>query len=180
MISRYPRSPWHHLLIAASAVLLPVGAGLADDDPSSSANPPYWGIGRYNLNDAGTIEDHARWDWAVIRFGGTQPTAESLAPFNRFLEANPNQKYLVRLMPPQNGRHPTESRLLNFLDDRYDKALREATRDELRKQIAAVLTYLSKPENVVGFTFLAAPAHTATATLVANSAVRIHDIFGRW
>ena len=145
--------PHRTFLLVLLGTLLSASAVVADDPATPAPKPPHWGIGRYNLNDAGTIEDHARWDWALIRCGGGELTAEGVAPYNWFLEANPNLKYVLRLDPPHNGWHPRQPRPLTFLDDRYDKALRHAIRTELRAQIAAFLTHLSKPENVVAFTF---------------------------
>ena len=117
------------------------------------ANPDLgWGVGVYGTPVASAGEvDRARWDWQFIRFsGGTEPP-ETIAQFNRYLEVNPRQKLVVQLNPCSglgiDGERAT------FLDFHFRPGVRRQILDRTRAQVRSVLDRISKPANVVAFTF---------------------------
>ncbi|MDD5705142.1 MAG: hypothetical protein PHR35_04395 [Kiritimatiellae bacterium] len=108
----------------------------------------YWklGVGTYGTPMSDATEDvvltHARFDWQMIAFGG----GVDMPAINRCLAMNPRQRFLVRLWPVQHGD--------TFLDYLYTPGVKERIDQAIADQTRKVLTKISRPDNVVAFTFL--------------------------
>ncbi len=117
----------------------------------------YWrlGAGLYAGIPLGSPSDEARWDWVDLNFGNMGATTETLDRVNRNLKLNPRQKYLGQLCPINNlGKAERYSSTATMFDYRYGAGVKEALEKELRREVRILLDNISKPENVVGFTFL--------------------------
>jgi hypothetical protein len=111
------------------------------------------------------VEDRAAFDWSTINFGNVHATSETLDRLNRILEINPDHKFVIRVWPIINlGDSPDENRnqgtLLHYL---YKSGVRETLLQKIEDQIDFVLEGITRPENVVGLTFLEElPQHFTT------------------
>ena len=126
--------------------------------------PHYWalGAGSYGCTAGDSSRfgwytdlDRARMDWVLVSFGNPpNPGPEANALLNRFLELNPKLKIMVRVWPVNNLGWPETNWMATLLDYLYKPGVKEKLLEETSRQIRSVLDGVSKPENVVAFTFL--------------------------
>lgn len=118
----------------------------------------YWrlGEGLYYGGLHGITElDAARFDWLYFCFGNIPATRETTEQLNRLLKINPNLKIMIRLWPIIGLGDCKENRYqATFLHYLYKQGVKEKIHQRIREQIHVVLDHLTRPENVVGLTFL--------------------------
>jgi len=119
----------------------------------------YWqlGVGCYFGGVGGrfTELDAARFDWLFLCFGNIAATEETTELLNRLIAMNPRLKVVIRVWPIMNLTPFKENRhQATMYDYFYRPGVREKVLAETRRQIRVVLDHISKPENVVGSTFL--------------------------
>lgn len=118
----------------------------------------YWelGVGNYYGGTRGVTElDVARFDWIYLCFGNISATPETVAQINRLLEINPDLKVVIRVWPIMGlGDCPENRYQATFLHYLYKPGVREGVLANIAEQIGVVLDNISRPENVVGLTFL--------------------------
>ncbi|MEA3403457.1 MAG: hypothetical protein U9R79_19600 [Armatimonadota bacterium] len=136
-------------LIVALFLVAPVSAQVEDH---------YWelGVGCYWGGMGGLTElDVARYDWLYLCFGNVSASDETVAQVNRFLEINPDLKVVIRLWPIMSLGDCAENRYqATFLHYLYEPGVREGVVERINQQVSVVLENISRPENVVGLTFL--------------------------
>ena len=137
----------------ALVACLVIGAG-----PAMAAGDHYWelGAGTYfgGLGNA-TELDFARYDWLYLCFGNIGATPETVAILNRLLEINPDLKIVIRVWPIMGAGDCPENRYqATFLHYLYKDGVRERVNQTIHDQVRVVLDNISRPENVVGLTFL--------------------------
>lgn len=134
------------------AVVLAASFTLAEEPQTQ-----YWrlGAGLYTGWSRGTELDGARWDWLVLGYTNMSPVETAVKELNRNLQLNPRQKYLGRLWPINGlgkaGRYHHGGTMFDY---QYRPGVKEALEKQLRRQIRGLLDNITKPQNVVGFTFL--------------------------
>lgn len=118
----------------------------------------YWelGVGCYYAGTGGVTDlDVARYDWLYLCFGNIAATPETVAEINRLLEINPDLKVVIRVWPIMGqGDCPENRYQATFLHYLYKPGVKEGVLANLAAQVAVVLDNISRPENVVGLTFL--------------------------
>lgn len=123
-----------------------------------AAGDHYWelGVGCYYAGTEGVSElDVARYDWLYLCFGNIPANEATVAGINRLLEINPNLKIVIRLWPISGAGDCPENRYqATFLHYLYQEDVREKVNQAIRQQVQVVLDNISRPENVVGLTFL--------------------------
>ena len=139
-------------------VMAALGAGCLT---ATAAESHYWklGVGSYGAGSGAedwwsgfTDLDRARMDWVFVNLGSEKTTGTEL---NRLLALNPALKILVQLWPIGNiGPHPENRGQATFLDYLYADGVKAKLLAETSRQIRSILDPITKPENVVGFTFL--------------------------
>lgn len=114
--------------------------------------------------------DVARFDWMFLCFGNIGATQETVDQLNRMLKINPRLKIVIRVWPIGNlGDCKENSYQATFLHYLYAPGVKEKVLQETRSQIRLVLDGLSKPENIVGATFLEElPLHFSGAPFHKN------------
>ncbi|MCD6361252.1 MAG: hypothetical protein J7M38_10355 [Armatimonadetes bacterium] len=126
--------------------------------PALAAGDHYWelGVGCYYGGTAGVTElDVARYDWLYLCFGNIGANEETVAQLNRLLEINPRLKIVIRVWPIMGkGDCPENRYQATFLHYLYGEGVRERVDQSIRDQVSVVLDNISRPENVVGLTFL--------------------------
>ena len=125
---------------------------------AEQVNDRYWqlGVGAY-FSGLGTLTelDIARYDWLYLGYGNISASKETTEMLNRFLKINPNLKILIRVWPTLNlGDLPENRYQATFLHYLYKKGVKEKIHQRIHYQIRVVLDHISKPENVIGSTFL--------------------------
>lgn len=158
------------VLVGLLALCLPHGA--AAQEP---VEDHYWqlGTGYYfgGISGAATELDYARFDWLYLCLGNIAADESTVEVLNRLLALNPRLRILIRVWPigelgdcKQNGYQAT------FLHYLYAPGVREKLLAETRRQIRVILDNLSRPENVVGATFLEElPLHFSGAPFYSNA-----------
>ena len=141
-----------HLILAT--ILLVGWAGTAGAAPANH----YWelGAGYYTGVGSDNPTDEARWDWAVLSESNTGLSPEYFRDhLNKNLALNPKQKYMVELTP-LNGLGTSSYALGQgtFLEYHFKPEVREEILKRVRGTIKSILTSISKPENVYGFSLL--------------------------
>lgn len=109
-----------------------------------------------DLSDQVAVADHARWDWLMIM----EANDHSVALMNACQALNPDQQYVVRLWPI-NGLGEVSGKA-GFLDYRYgmkniageEIPVKDEIHTRLYDQIETVLSQVTDPEAIVGFTFI--------------------------
>jgi hypothetical protein len=137
-------------LILASAALIPVEAEDRKDHYWE------WGVGAYfgGLGNM-TLVDVARYDWLYLCFGNISASKETAELLNQMLEVNPDLKIVIRVWPIMGAGDCKENRYqATFLHYLYKPGVKEKVLKNVRDQIRVVLDHISKPQNVVGLTFL--------------------------
>ena len=123
-----------------------------------AAEDHYWdlGVGCYYGGTAGVSDlDVARYDWIYLCFGNISATEETVAEINRLLEVNPELKVVIRVWPIMSkGDCPENKYQATFLHYLYKPGVREGVIANIDAQVSVVLDNISRPENVVGLTFL--------------------------
>ncbi|MGC9318999.1 MAG: hypothetical protein ACP5KN_13280, partial [Armatimonadota bacterium] len=118
----------------------------------------YWelGVGCYWGGMGALTElDVARYDWLYVGFGNVSASEQTVAQINRFLDINPDLKVVIRLWPIMNlGDCPENRYQATFLHYLYEPGVREGVAERINQQVSVVLENISRPENVVGLTFL--------------------------
>ncbi len=126
----------------------------------NAGEPSYWklGVGSYGAASGPddtwsgfTDLDRARMDWVFVMLGSSTTTGNEL---NRLLAINPDLKILVRLWPIAGIGQPQNRGQTTFLDYLYADGVKVKLLAETSRQIRSILDPITKPENVVGFTFL--------------------------
>lgn len=121
---------------------------------TSFSQTKYWQLGVGSYGSYGTELDSARGDWMLI-------IGESPENLNRYLEINPDQKYVVQLWP---GYHLGKVRVLDgtgsssdmatFLDYYFDEEVKKKIKENIQKQVHRFTKSLSRPENLAGFVLM--------------------------
>ncbi|MGD9496087.1 MAG: hypothetical protein AB7Y46_07240 [Armatimonadota bacterium] len=118
----------------------------------------YWelGVGCYYGGAGGLSDlDVARYDWLYLCFGNIAATPETVAEINRLLEINPDLKVVIRVWPIMGqGDCPENRHQATFLHYLYKPGVKEGVLANIAAQVSVVLDNISRPENVVGLTFL--------------------------
>ncbi len=126
--------------------------------PTFAAEDRYWDLGvgcYYGGLGAYSALDVARYDWLYLSFGNIGATEETVADLNRMLAINPELKIVIRVWPIMSkGDCPENRYQATFLHYLYQDGIRECVDQTIHDQIRVVLDNISKPENVVGMTFL--------------------------
>ncbi|HID07457.1 MAG TPA: hypothetical protein EYP10_09960, partial [Armatimonadetes bacterium] len=118
----------------------------------------YWELGAgayapyiYSALEVIPALDLARWDWLVVEVHDER-TVEAI---NKLLRINPRQRYLIRLWPINHlGHSGVFANTATFLCYLYKPGVREEVHRRLRTALRAIKTRMSRPQNVIGFTFL--------------------------
>lgn len=145
-----------------SAVCLWILAVQAAGESASITSPKgdhYWqlGVGAYFGGCYGrfTELDAARCDWVYLCYGNIGATEETTELLNRMLALNPRLRIVIRVWPIMGLTPHKENRhQATMYDYFYLPGVKEKVLEETRRQIRIVLDNISKPENVVGLTFL--------------------------
>lgn len=136
------------ILILSIAFVLPV----------SAQQDRYWelGVGAYLGGMAGFTDlDVARYDWAYVCFGNIGATEETAEAIDRLLQINPDLKIVLRLWPIMGkGDCPENRYQATFLHYLYDADVKREVDEEIHRQYDVIADNISKPENIVGLTFL--------------------------
>ena len=131
------------------------------------------GSGTYfgGLHGDMTEVDVARFDWMFLCFGNIAVTPATVDQLNRMLELNPRLKIVIRVWPIGNlGDCDQNHRQATFLHYLYAPGVKEKVLAETRHQIRLVLDRISKPDNVIGATFLEElPLHFTGAPFHKNT-----------
>jgi hypothetical protein len=139
-------------------VLLIAAAGMAGSRSPATAESHYWelGAGYYQGIGSENPTDEARWDWAVLSESNTPVTADWIrGHLNKNLELNPKQKYMVELCPLNHLGNPARyAQQATFLEFHFKPEVRAEILKRLQDTIEMILTNISKPENVYGFSML--------------------------
>ena len=138
------------LLLASALLLAP-----ADSAPRKDQYWE-WGVGAYfgGLGNM-TLLDVARYDWVYLCYGNISASKETTELLNQMLELNPDLKIVIRVWPIMSAGDCKENRYqATFLHYLYKPGVKEKVLKNVRAQISVVLDHISKPENVVGLTFL--------------------------
>lgn len=118
----------------------------------------YWelGVGCYYAGARGVTDlDVARYDWLYLCFGNISATPETVAEINRLLAINPDLKVVIRVWPIMGlGDCPENRYQATFLHYLYQPGVKEGVLANIAAQVGVVLDNISRPENVVGLTFL--------------------------
>ena len=142
---------------------------------SSDRRDRYWelGTGTYfgGLRGDMTEVDVARFDWMFLCFGNVAVAPVTVDQLNRMLAINPRLKIVIRVWPIGNlGDCDQNHRQATFLHYLYAPGVKEKVLAGARDQIRLVLDRISKPENVVGATFLEElPLHFTGAPFHKNT-----------
>ncbi len=138
--------------------LLAVGLAAIVVVPCFAAEDHYWELGAgcyYGGMQASSALDVARYDWLYLCFGNIGATEETVAGLNRLLEINPELKIVIRVWPIMSAGDCPENRYqATFLHYLYKDGVKDKVNQAIHDQIRVVLDNISKPENVVGLTFL--------------------------
>ncbi len=146
----------------AAALLTVVLLGPAHGEGASitsARGDHFWqlGTGCYfgGLHGRFTELDVARFDWLYLCYGNIPATEETTQTLNRLIALNPRLKVVLRIWPIMGLTPHKENRSqATFYDYFYLPGVKEKVLAETRRQIRVVLDHISKPENVVGLTFL--------------------------
>jgi hypothetical protein len=141
------------LVAAMSLLAVLTGAMVAN-----AQDDRYWelGVGAYFGGTAGMTDlDVARYDWIYVCFGNISANEETAALIDRLLQINPELKIVLRLWPIMGkGDCPENRSQATFLHYLYDPEVRQAVDDEIQRQFDVIADNISRPENIVGLTFL--------------------------
>ena len=141
------------LVAAMSLLAVLTGAMVAN-----AQDDRYWelGAGAYFGGTSGMTDlDVARYDWIYVCFGNISANEETAALIDRLLQINPELKIVLRLWPIMGkGDCPENRSQATFLHYLYDPEVRQAVDDEIQRQFDVIADNISRPENIVGLTFL--------------------------
>ncbi|MFP4248392.1 MAG: hypothetical protein ACLFU7_01960 [Armatimonadota bacterium] len=114
------------------------------------------GVGAYLGSMQGFTDlDVARYDWVYVCFGNIGATEETAQTLDRLLEINPDLKIVLRLWPIMGkGDCPENRYQATFLHYLYDPEVKSKVDASIREQFDVIAENISKPENIVGLTFL--------------------------
>lgn len=134
----------------------------------------YWelGVGCYYGGMQGLTElDVARYDWLYLCFGNISATPETVEQINKLLKINPELKIVIRVWPVMGlGDCPENRYQATFLHYLYQPGVKQRLLANIEAQIKVVLDNISRPENVVGMTFLEElPLHFSGAPFRRNN-----------
>jgi len=125
---------------------------------SAAQKDHYWylGAGYYTAVRSDNPTDEARWHWGLLHVSNTPINLQTIRTrVNRNLALNPRQKYVVQLTPICHLGRPHRYRgTATMFDYRYRPEVHEGLERELRNEIRLILDNISKPQNVVGFSFV--------------------------
>jgi len=154
--------------VASPASVVPDGqasGGSYVNFESNSNQSRYWEWGWGHYHSDTTVATQAAFDWSTINFGNVSDNQSTIDRLNQMLAINPNHKFVIRVWPILGlGDSIDENRyqgtLFHYL---FKPGVREAIHQKARDQVNLVLNGISKPENVVGSTFLEeSPNHFTT------------------
>ncbi len=142
----------------AMAIGLTLALALTATMAWAQAEDHYWelGVGCYygGVQDGAEL-DVARYDWLYLCFGNIGATPETVEQLNRLLEINPELKIVIRVWPIMSlGDCPENRYQATFLHYLYKPGVKEGLIENIHAQVSVVLDNISRPENVVGLTFL--------------------------
>jgi len=141
--------------IALAAILSLATAAPA---PAEAEEDHYWGLGvgcYFGGLGALTELDVARYDWVYLCFGNISANEETAQLLNRLLEINPELKIVIRVWPIMGlGDCPQNRYQATFLHYLYKPGVRDGLLANIDRQVGVVMDNISRPENVVGLTFL--------------------------
>ena len=145
-------------LLALSLVLAACGPGVRGAHAGAQVKDHYWqlGVGCYLGGMQRLTElDVARFDWVYLCFGNIGATRETTELLNRLLAINPRLKIMVRLWPIMGKGDCKQNRyqatMWHYL---YKPGVKQRVLQTVHDQVHIVLDHITKPENVVGLTFL--------------------------
>lgn len=138
--------------------LMAAAIALAAAAPLPAQEDHYWelGVGAYLGGMSGFTDlDVARYDWAYVCFGNISANEETAALLDRLLEINPELKIVLRLWPIMGkGDCPENRYQATFLHYLYDPEVKQKVDEEIHRQFDVIADNISRPENIVGLTFL--------------------------
>ncbi len=111
-----------------------------------------WGWGTYGN---GLIEDIARFDWSLVNFGSVPDNQQTVDRCNAILRVNPNHRFVIRIWPISNqGRLPNNRYMATLWDYFYNPEIKDKLREKIRQQFELLHNGLTRPEAIVGMTYL--------------------------
>ncbi|MFW5866868.1 MAG: hypothetical protein ACOCX2_03565 [Armatimonadota bacterium] len=139
--------------VALTAAIAPGGL-----TPACAQQDRYWelGVGAYLGGMQGFTDlDIARYDWVYVCFGNIGATEETAQAIDRMLAINPDLKIVLRLWPIMGkGDCPENRHQATFLHYLYDPEVKAEVDASIHEQFDVIADNISKPENIVGLTFL--------------------------
>ena len=147
------------LALSMLSMAVNLASGTQEASITSAKGNHHWqlGVGCYLGGVGGrfTELDAARFDWVYLCYGNIGATEETTQLLNRLIAMNPRLKVIIRVWPIMNLTPFKENRhQATMYDYFYRPGVKEKLLAETRRQIRVVLDHISKPENVVGSTFL--------------------------
>lgn len=144
------------LRISTVLLVACITAGLAF--PAHAQQDRHWelGVGAYLGGMQGFSDlDLARYDWVYVCFGNIGATEETAQALDRLLAINPDLKIVLRLWPIMGkGDCPENRYQATFLHYLYDPEVKAQVDASIHEQFDVIADNISKPENIVGLTFL--------------------------
>ncbi len=126
--------------------------------PAQAQQDRYWelGVGAYLGGMHGFTDlDLARYDWVYVCFGNIGADEETAAALDRLLQINPDLKIVLRLWPIMGkGDCPENRYQATFWHYLYDEEVKQKVDAEIHRQFDVIADNISRPENIVGLTFL--------------------------
>lgn len=121
-----------------------------------------WGWGDYG---AGLLENVAPFDWSMINYGNVAQDQRTVDRCNAILELNPDHKFVIRFWPIMGlGKLPNNRYQATLWDYFYRPEVKEKIQANIRAQFDLLYKGLTRPEAIVGMTFLEElPGHFTSA-----------------
>lgn len=141
-----------------TVLALSLAASIAAAPAVAQEQDRYWelGVGAYLSSMAGLTElDVARYDWVYVCFGNIRADEETAHLLERMLQINPELKIVLRIWPIMSkGDRPENRYQATFWHYLYDPEVKQAVDEEIARQFHVIAENISRPENIVGMTFL--------------------------
>lgn len=121
-----------------------------------------WGWGDYGN---GPVENVARFDWSFLNYGNIPEGQATVDRCNAILALNPDHKFAIRFWPIMSlGKLPQNRYQMTLWDYFYGAGIKEKMREKIRSQYELLHKGLTRPESLVGMTFLEElPGHFTSA-----------------
>jgi len=144
--------------IRARVIALTAAIALSATIAAYAQNDRYWdlGVGAYLGGMQGFTDlDIARYDWVYVCFGNIGANEETAQALDRMLAINPHLKIVLRLWPIMGKGDLAENNYqATFLHYLYDPEVKAKVDASIHEQFDVIADNISKPENIVGLTFL--------------------------